>query len=118
MSGNIDTCSYLLSQLKWWGKNGHRGGGGGKTRKVTRCHPSNYLRWFIHATRKFKVLSSPTSFAAELAHMPLVPAPFLATPKYLDVLGKLIHALIKVRHKGAVQKRRPAKNTNFLDPFP
>ena len=33
MSGNIDTCSYLLSQLKWWGKNGRRWGGGGKLGK-------------------------------------------------------------------------------------
>ena len=40
MSGNIDTCSYLLSQLKWWGGNGRRWGGGGKTRKVPTLLPS------------------------------------------------------------------------------
>ena len=33
MSGSKDTCSYLLSRLKWWGKNGRRGGGGGKLGK-------------------------------------------------------------------------------------
>ena len=33
MSGNIDTCSYLLSQLKWWGENGRGGDGGGKLGK-------------------------------------------------------------------------------------
>ena len=32
-SRKIDTYSYLLSQLKWWGENGRRGGGGGKLGK-------------------------------------------------------------------------------------